>query len=489
MDLLVDISGRERAEMESALLAAIVASSDDAIVSKTLEGRVTSWNAGAARIFGYEADEMIGQPISRIIPPELHAEEQDILARLGRGERIHHYDTVRVAKDGRRVDISLTVSPIYDTWGKVIGASKVARDVTERKQAEKLQRMLVDELNHRVKNTLASVQAIASQSLRRAKSRDDFVTGFTGRLQALARAHSLLTQSRMQGADVMDLVREQAFLGGADDPRVTCAGPLLMLDSQTTVHLGMVLHELATNARKYGALSVPHGRLSVSWEMRHNGGRTLLLEWTESGGPKTSAPTARGFGTTLIEQTLKTCGGRASLRYGTDGVSCRIELPLLEVDMRSNATFPASAPHDVAGAALEREGSRSALAGKRIIVVEDEPLVSMDIEASLTATGCDVTGTAGTLEQARRLIAEADCDAALLDANLSGHSAEELAIALTRKNIPFAFVTGYGRDGLPGGFREAMLLSKPFNEDQLLSVLELLLYQGSRVAPLRQKAP
>src|SRR6266511_2276172 len=131
MDLLVDISGRERAEMESALLAAIVASSDDAIVSKTLEGRVTSWNAGAARIFGYEADEMIGQPITRIIPPELHAEEQDILARLRRGERIHHYDTVRVAKDGRRVDISLTVSPIYDTWGKVIGASKVARDVTE----------------------------------------------------------------------------------------------------------------------------------------------------------------------------------------------------------------------------------------------------------------------------------------------------------------------------------------------------------------------
>jgi len=371
----------------------------------------------------------------------------------------------------------------------VVGASKVARDVTERKQAEKLQRVLIEELNHRVKNTLASVQAIASQSLRRARSPDDFISGFTGRLQALARAHTLLTQSKMRGADVMDLVRDQAFLGGADDPRVACTGPLLMLDAQTTVHLGMVLHELATNARKYGALSVPHGRVSVRWEMRHNGGRTLLLDWKESGAPKTSAPAARGFGTTLIEQTVKTCGGVASMRYGPDGVTCRIELPLVEVDMQSNTSSPASTPHHLAGADLERGSNGSALEGKRVIVVEDEPLVSMDIEATLADAGCDVAGTAGTLEQARRLIAGADCDVALLDANLAGHSAEELAIALTRKNIPFAFVTGYGRDGLPAGFREAMMLAKPFNGDQLLSVLEVLLCQGNRVAHLRQKTP
>jgi PAS domain S-box-containing protein len=199
INLLMDLTERRRAEVESAQLAAIVASSDDAIISKTLEGRVTSWNEGASRIFGWETSEMIGQPILRIIPPELHDEEVEILARLRRGERIEHFDTVRLAKDGRRVDISLAVSPIRDNSGRVTGASKVARDVTERKEAEKLQRLLVDELNHRVKNTLATVQAIASHSLRRARNSEDFVSSFTGRVQALARAHHLLTDRTWRG--------------------------------------------------------------------------------------------------------------------------------------------------------------------------------------------------------------------------------------------------------------------------------------------------
>src|SRR5258708_5528092 len=131
-----DISERRSSALESAQLAALVSSSDDAIVSKTLDGTISSWNAGATNILGYEADEMIGQPITRIIPPELHEEEKQILARLHRGERIQHYETIRLAKDGRRVDISLTVSPLFNQSGKVVGASKVARDITERKLAE-----------------------------------------------------------------------------------------------------------------------------------------------------------------------------------------------------------------------------------------------------------------------------------------------------------------------------------------------------------------
>jgi PAS domain S-box-containing protein len=131
-----DITERYAAEPESSRLAAIVASSDDAIVSKTLEGIVTSWNAGATNIFGYEAEEMIGQPIIRIVPPELHEEEAQILMRLQRGERLQHYETTRIAKDGHRVDISLTVSPLFNKSGKVVGASKVARDITAARQAE-----------------------------------------------------------------------------------------------------------------------------------------------------------------------------------------------------------------------------------------------------------------------------------------------------------------------------------------------------------------
>src|SRR5882724_7739215 len=131
-----DISERYWGAPESAQLAALVSSSDDAIISKTLDGTITSWNAGATNILGYEADEMIGQPITRIIPPELHQEEKQILVRLQRGERIQHYETIRLAKDGRPVDISLTVSPLFNQSGKVAGASKVARDITERKLAQ-----------------------------------------------------------------------------------------------------------------------------------------------------------------------------------------------------------------------------------------------------------------------------------------------------------------------------------------------------------------
>jgi PAS domain S-box-containing protein len=487
INLLMDVTERHDADLESAHLAAIVVSSDDAIISKTIEGRITSWNAGARRIFGYEASEIIGQPILRLIPPELHHEEWDILARLQRGERIEHYETVRVAKDGRRIDISLTVSPLRDRSGKVVGASKVARDVTDRKRAEKLQRVLTDELAHRVKNTLATVQAIANQSLVRAKSPTDFVSSFTGRLQALAKAHTLLTRTSMQGADVMELVNEQVLIGAPNDNRISCSGPLLTLDAQAAMHVALVLHELATNARKYGALSVPYGRLSVTWQVRTNGGCSLLLSWKESNGPKVSAPSSHGFGRMLIEQTMRAHGGEASIEYRTDGLTCEIKLPLPET-ARPNIDRAASKIPS-GPSLLAQPDNRRTLQGKRILVIEDEPLVAMDVESSLTAAGCEVIGPASTLERAKALIEESDCDAALVDVNLAGQPVDELATSLTRKNRPFAFVTGYGREALPAAFRGAVVLSKPFGADQLLATVEVLLYQPASVIQFPQKKP
>jgi two-component sensor histidine kinase len=337
---------------------------------------------------------MIGQPITRIIPPELHPDEQQILARLRRGEHIDHYETVRAAKDGRLVDISLTVSPLHDKFGRIIGASKVARDITERKEAERLRRLLTEELNHRVKNTLAIVQAIATQSLRRAKSPVDFVSSFTGRVQALARAHDLLTQNKLQGADVMALVREQVLFGATDDHRISCSGPVLMLEAQAAVQLALVLHELATNARKYGALSVPHGRLTVQWELRIEGEcSNLALQWKERGGPKVCTPKERGFGSTLIERTLSAHRGEVSMRYAAAGVTCRITLPLpqqVRPDFRQ-----AAASNSEAGTLLSSEGKpQGVLFGRRVISLEDESLVAMDLESTLTAAGCDVAGSA-----------------------------------------------------------------------------------------------
>jgi len=487
INLLIDLTDRNHAVLESARLAAIVSSSSDAIISKTLTGQITSWNAGATRIFGYDANEIVGQSILRLIPSELHSEEERILAKLRAGEHVEHYETIRVAKDGRRIDISLTVSPLRDRTGRVIGASKVARDITDRKQAEKFQRLLVDELNHRVKNTLATVQAIANQSLRHAKSPSDFAQSFTGRVQALAKTHALLTHTKLQGAEVMELVREQVLLGAANDNRISCSGPLLMLDAQSATHLALVLHELATNARKYGALSVSQGQLAVSWQMHTNGGRSLLLRWEERDGPKITAPSAPGFGTTLIEQTLRGHGGEASIYYGADGLTCEIRLPL-PTDARSiSGHKEAPAPAAKEPPTLHHEnGALSGLHGKRILLIEDEPLVAMDLEATLNGVGFVVVGPAGTIEDAKRLVAEADYDIALVDVNLAGRPVDELAATLTQRGIPFAFVTGYGREALPRGFQEAVVVGKPFSQGELIAAVAALLCPDDSVVRLRQ---
>jgi PAS domain S-box-containing protein len=485
INLLVDATQTKQAEIESARLAAIVVSSDDAIIGKTLDGQITSWNAGATRIFGYQADEMIGQSITRVIPPELQQEEDEILAKLRRGEHIDHYETVRIAKDGRRLDISLSVSPLLDKTGLVIGASKIARDITEKKRAEAIQRVLIEELNHRVKNTLAMTQAIASQSLRHARSASDFVESFSGRVQALAKAHSLLTQRKLEGAELIELVREQVLLGVSDE-RVVYSGPTVILGSQPAIHLALVLHELATNARKYGALSVPGGRLSIKWEVQSSGGRSLLLDWGESDGPKISAPATVGFGTTLIERTLQTHGGEATLRYGVSGVTCKLRLPLGETG-RPEVRAALAALREPAQAPIRHEADQRVFEGRRILIVEDEPLLAMELETNLTAFGCRTVRSAATLGSAVAAISDSKCDAALVDVNLAGLQVDGLAGALTRKDIPFAFVTGYGRDALPAGFKDAAILRKPFGKAELLGVVARLLQPSTDIVRLSDR--
>jgi PAS domain S-box-containing protein len=194
VNMLVDLTDRKQAEENAQRLASIVQSSDDAVISKDLNGIINSWNRGAERLFGYTSDEVIGRPVTILIPPERADEEPSILARLRRGERIDHYETVRRRKDGSSVDISLTVSPILSAGGRIIGASKIARDITDRKRAQEQQKVLLAEIMHRVKNTLATVQAIATQTLRRAPA--DERAAFTARLHTLSKAHDLLTSDK-----------------------------------------------------------------------------------------------------------------------------------------------------------------------------------------------------------------------------------------------------------------------------------------------------
>lgn len=462
-------------ELMAARLAAIVANSDDVILSKTLDGIITSWNGGAERVFGYTAEEMVGRHISTIIPPELIDEEKDIIARLARGERIEHFETVRVARDGRRIDISLTVSPMRDSSGRIIGASKVARDISDRRRAEETQRLLIDELNHRIKNTLATVQAISTQTLRRAATPADFVESFNGRIKALARAHGLLTGGSFQGAEITELVREQLLLGSEGDHRISWSGPSVTLEAQPALHLALVLHELGTNARKHGALSNSTGLVSVRWQVQANNGRHLQLSWREVGGPRVSAPTGQGFGSTLIENSLRAYGGEVTVTYAEDGVVCEIGLPLSELTQPLGALARES--HSF-GAASTSQG----IEGNRVLIVEDEPLIGMVLTDYLQDAGCIVAGPAQSAEKALQMATDEAIDAALVDGNLAGRRVDQIVTALRDRGIPFAFVTGYGREALPAGFDTAPIIEKPFTEQQVNATLNRLL---NNVVPLR----
>ena len=172
-------------------LAAIVESSEDAIVSKSLDGVITSWNNGAQRIFGYTAEEVVGKPITILIPPDRPDEEATILQRLPRGERIDHFETVRRRKDGSLVDVSLTVSPVRDAEGRIVGASKIARDITQRKRAQEQQSLLLGEMRHRVKNLFAVTNGLVASECRSARTPREMAAAVRERFAALTRAHEL----------------------------------------------------------------------------------------------------------------------------------------------------------------------------------------------------------------------------------------------------------------------------------------------------------
>jgi PAS domain S-box-containing protein len=337
---LVDISERRAAEQRSLdseirdrRLAAIVESSDDAILWKDLDGIIASWNKGAERIFGYTADEVVGKPVTILIPPDRQDEEPAILARIRRGERVEHYETIRQRKDGSLINISLTVSPVRDAAGNIVGASKIARDITERKRAEERQRLLLKEMNHRVKNLFAVSSGVVALSARSAKSIEALSSDVRERLAALARAHALtLTEASDEPARGKQATTLHALIAtilspyaSSADPaeRFTIRGDDLPLGGASVTSFALLLHEFATNAAKYGALSSPAGRIAI--ECR-DGGEQFVLVWTERGGPRIEAAAdGEGFGSLLARATVKgQLGGEIAREWQPEGLTIRL---------------------------------------------------------------------------------------------------------------------------------------------------------------------
>jgi PAS domain S-box-containing protein len=433
--------------LAEAHLSAIVQSSDDAIISKSLDGIVQTWNPAATRIFGFTEAEMIGQSIRKLIPPDRQREEDGIIARIARGERVKTFETMRQRKDGTQFWASLTVSPILAPDGTVMGASKIVRDVSERHEAqavlaerehrlriladnisqltwvtdpqgnllwfnkrwydftglteeeclhrrrlpvhhpdhvdrvvtkfyadvaagvewedtypmrgkdgnyrwflsrakpirdetgaivnwfgtntdvtemlekEEQIRLLLMEVNHRSKNMLAVVQALARRS---GGGDPEFLRRFENRLSSLSANQDLLVRRGWQHIPMAELVDAQlAILDRESRALVKVCGPDMLLSPRTAEIIGMALHELATNALKYGALSQPGGQVWLWWETPDD---HFAVAWRERGGPRVAPPQSSGFGTTLIRHIpARSLKAEVTLDYAPDGLSWRLE--------------------------------------------------------------------------------------------------------------------------------------------------------------------
>jgi PAS domain S-box-containing protein len=321
----------ERRQIEAALreneerlrwLASIVDSSDDAIVSKNLDGVVTSWNRGAERVFGYAAEEAIGQPITIVIPKDRQDEERTILTRIRRGERIDHFETVRQRKDGSLIVVSLTVSPVKSANGKIVGASKIARDISAQKRSQEQIVTLAREAEHRSKNLLANV--FATVKLSQSDTPEGLKQAIEGRIQALANVHSLFVQTRWIGAELSTIARQELAPYEKGEERARIHGLQVLLEPNAAQSIAVILHELATNAAKYGALSVAKGQVDLGWS--HDSDGRLELRWTETGGPPVQMPTREGFGGRILRQLAGQLNGAARFDWRVEGLDCEITL-------------------------------------------------------------------------------------------------------------------------------------------------------------------
>ncbi|KQY27824.1 HWE histidine kinase domain-containing protein [Rhizobium sp. Root483D2] len=327
------ISSRER------FLEAIVQSAIDyAIISMDLDGLVTSWNEGATRILGWTAEEMVGRPATAFFiqeDREVGIPQREMTAALtkGRGsdERWH------LKEDGTTFWASGEMMALRAADETVIGFIKILRDRTQERDQADRQRLLMHELGHRMKNTLSVVQSIATQSLRNAASLDDAAEKLQSRISAYAKAHDILLQQNWMSATLRNIVEAaKVNIGLEGSDRIKVEGPDVELGPQAALSFSLVLHELLTNASKYGALANSDGYIEMSWQIEQRADEKYLLSsWREIGGPSVGDPARKGFGSRLIVSSLQAYG-EAIIRYDPGGLVVTVEMPFSKIQFRND---------------------------------------------------------------------------------------------------------------------------------------------------------
>jgi PAS domain S-box-containing protein len=415
------------------------------------------WDEGQYRIFGVEPDSFAVTPenVRALLYPDdwerVQAAAQAVLA----GGQVQETE-FRVRRPDGEIRWCLgTAAATLDAQNQVVRISGVTADITDRKKAEERQALLAREVDHRAKNALALVQAIVRMT--RAGNIEAYVAAVEGRIKALSRVHTVLSQSRWEGADLTGLVAEElAPYRTNEQDRVQTSGPGIVLQPAAAQTLALVLHELVTNAAKYGALSALSGKVKLAWA---TDGRNIEFTWTEKGGPATSKPATLGFGTRIVLASIeRQLGGRVEFDWKPQGLTCTFSVP--QGDKKDTAERYGVGRH-----ASEKDSAapdpRISISGNRVLVVEDEALVAMVVTESLTMLGCSVVGPFSRCSEAIASIEADEVDAAILDVNLDGEMVYPLADLLTERGVPFIFVTGYGAESIDRRFTHIPVIQKP----------------------------
>jgi two-component sensor histidine kinase/DNA-binding response OmpR family regulator len=413
------------------------------------------WDEGQSRILGLDHQDFVPSmdKLEKCLHPDDLAAFREAIAGLSWQHSTFELEIRIVRPNAEARWCRVVCAAVLDSEGEVVRLSGVTTDITERKDAENKQALLAREVDHRAKNALAVVQAIVR--LARRENIDEFIEAVEGRINALAQTHELLSRSRWKGADVLRLVLDEMapYQGGGQ--RVTAIGPNVTVAPADAQSLAIALHELATNAAKYGALSRESGRVDISWSFFEE---TLVLSWKESGGPEVQAPMVKGFGTKIIIASFSDRRrSKVDFDWRPEGLCCTVKLNL--------GASETSSSHEASAAPAPAAGPRS------LLLVEDEPLVGIFMENILSELGFSVAEVCRTLDDALAAARRATFHGAILDMNLNGVSVYPLADLLASQGVPFVFVTGYSGDTVETRFAAVPLVQKPIEESALARAL------------------
>lgn len=387
---------------------------------------------------------------------ECQARVRDAMGRAAKGETTRHRERLRAGPDSF-VTVDLQIAPIRDEAGAITNLVASAIDVTVLAETQARQEMLTGELNHRVKNILAVVGALVSQTARRVSTKEELARNLEGRIAAMAKAVALLSRSQWSGFGLAEALQEQLETYGSD--RFRMKGADLPIAPKAALGFALIAYELVTNAAKYGALAQSNGYVSIDWLIENE---RLTWRWTEHGGPPAQAPTETGFGSLLVRNIAEgDLGGEITLDYTPQGLRVLISAPAHRVQ----------GAHAAAAAGRRLPGDVS---GKRVLVVEDSRIIALEVASTLEAAGVEVVGPASTVEEGLAQ-AEGGIDAAILDLDLNGFSSAPIAERLKSRGIPILTVAASNA----GQTISTPFLAKPFSDPELLAALSALVGAGA----------